>query len=242
MSIDELKKKIRESVWDKMERYGVARFPKPIRGRIPNFIGAEKAAEKLRTIKEWRRSEVIFVNPDSPQLPVRALALMDGKKVVMATPRLRRGFVLLDPINLQNKNYWRVVTIRNAIKFGEFIHPSKLKIDIKITGSVAVDKKGGRLGKGHGYSDLEFAILREYGAVDENTPIITTVHDIQIVSNIPMNENDLPVDIIVTPNQIIRTSTKYNKPRGIIPELLNSEEVKEIPLLKELLAKKLIKL
>jgi len=238
MSDDELKKKIRESIWEKMERLGIARFPKPIYGRIPNFIGADKAAENLRTLREWEQAEVIFVNPDSPQLPVRAFGLIDQKKVVMATPRLRKGFVLLDPARLPTKNYWKVVTIRNAIKYGMLVHPSVLSIDIKITGSVAVDRDGGRLGKGHGYSDLEFAILREYGAVDDATLVITTVHDIQIVPHVPMNENDLPVDIIVTPKHIFRTNTRYRKPKGIILDLINKREVEKIPLLKELLSKK----
>lgn len=238
MSNSELKKKIRESIWKKMEELGVARFPKPVYGRIPNFIGADKAAENLRKLKEWEQAEVIFVNPDAPQLPVRAYGLIDQKKVIMATPRLRRGFVLLDPLRLSTKNYWKVVTIRNAIRYGIVVHPSVLSIDIKITGSVAVDRYGGRLGKGHGYSDLEFAILREYGAVNDSTLIITTVHDIQIVPHVPMDKNDLPVDIIVTPKQVFRTNTRHQKPRGIILDLIDKSEVERIPMLKELLSKK----
>ena len=54
---------------------------------------------------------------------------------------------------------------------------------------------GYRLGKGEGYADLEYAMMRDIGAVDENTVIITVVHDCQIL-DIPddlMEEHDFDV-------------------------------------------------
>ena len=65
-------------------RYGtmsekrIARFPSPD-GRIPNFVGAEAAADALAQTNEWERAETIKANPDAPQLPVRIRALHDGK-------------------------------------------------------------------------------------------------------------------------------------------------------------------
>ncbi len=38
-------------------------------------------------------------------------------------------------------------------------------VDLIVAGSVAVNKKGSRIGKGGGYSDLEYAIGREFGFV-----------------------------------------------------------------------------
>lgn len=217
-----------------MEKEGIARFPLPCKGRIPNFIGAEKASGKLRQLPEYKNAKIIFCNPDSPQRPVREMILRDNKILVMATPRLKEGLLILDPSKIPKNKYREASTIRGAFKLGAKIHPSKIKIDVKITGSVAVSPKGGRVGKGGGYSDLEYGILREYGAVDERTPIITTVHDIQVVDNIPMTEHDMPIDIIVTPTKIIRTNTKYKKPRGILWEHLTKEKVEQIPLIKHL--------
>ncbi|MEM3869935.1 MAG: 5-formyltetrahydrofolate cyclo-ligase, partial [Candidatus Korarchaeum sp.] len=62
----EEKEKLRRFVWRVMEDRGIAIFPKPVEGRIPNFIGAEEAARKLSLQREWKEAEVIFVNPDSP--------------------------------------------------------------------------------------------------------------------------------------------------------------------------------
>lgn len=238
MGIKELKERIREYIWRVMEERNIARFPRPVYGRIPNFIGAEEAARKVFELPEVRKAETLFINPDAPQHPVRALALLNGKRVVMATPRIKKGFILLDPEKIPERNFWKATTIRGAFKYGKYIHPSQIIVDAKITGSVAVDKFGGRIGKGHGYSDLEYGILREYGAIDPEAPIITTVHDIQVVEKIPMTEHDMPVDIVVTPTRVIRTNTPYRKPSGVFWELLSEKDFEEIPLLKELCVKK----
>jgi hypothetical protein len=46
---------------------GVARFPFPPHGRIPNFAGAEVAAARLLNIEPWKSATAIKVNQDSPQ-------------------------------------------------------------------------------------------------------------------------------------------------------------------------------
>lgn len=45
------------------------------------------------------------------------------------------------------------------------------------------------------------------GAIDDSTPVVTTIHDCQLLAeDIPaekMLEHDVPVDIIVTPTQVM---------------------------------------
>ncbi len=226
------KEDIRRYVWDLLVKKGVARFPFPVEGRIPNFKGAEVAALNLSRTPEWRLSSVIFVNPDSPQRFVRHLALMQGKVVIMSTPRLRRGFLLLDPSRIMPRNYWEASSIRGAFKHGTEIGLNVPRVDLKVTGSVAVDESGNRIGKGHGYSDLEYGILGEIGAITEETPVATTVHDLQVLKEVPSEEHDMPVSLIVTPTRIIRTGRK-GSPK-IFWEKIGEELLKEIPLLSEL--------
>src|SRR3954452_12545609 len=92
---------LRERVWQAMAAPGIAGFPSPA-GRIPNFVGAEAAAAALAGTPEWARARTVKSNPDSPQLPVRARALVDGKLVYMAVPRLAEPdpFFVLDPAHL----------------------------------------------------------------------------------------------------------------------------------------------
>lgn len=80
------KQQAREHVWARMSEAKVARFP-GARGRIPNFTGAERAAELLADTDAWRAARSIKANPDSPQWPVRGRALADGITVYMAVPR-----------------------------------------------------------------------------------------------------------------------------------------------------------
>jgi 5-formyltetrahydrofolate cyclo-ligase len=227
----EEKERIRTYIWKLLEDRGVSRFPKPIFGRIPNFVGAEEAAEKLSEQEEWKEASVIFVSPDSPQRHVRYLGLLQGKLVVMATPRLREGFLLLDPEKIPITRYSEASTISGAFKYGKKVLEVP-KVDLKVTGSVAVDREGGRVGKGHGYSDLEYGILGEIGAMDERTPVATTVHDLQIVERVPMEPQDMPVYLIVTPSKIIRTG-RFGKPR-ILWELITQDIEREVPIIRYL--------
>ncbi len=234
----DLKKSIREKIWRIMEERNIARFPRPVYGRIPNFQGADKAAEKIFRLKEWRNAEVIKANPDSPQKPVRYRALIDGKTLVMASPRLKQGFILLDPKYIPSSKYSFASTIRGAFIYGKHIRLEQIPyIDFIITGCVAVDLKGNRLGKGGGYAELEYAILRELGVIDENVLVATTVHDIQIVDHIPREEHDLTVDVIATPTKLYRIEPRPFKPNKIYWELLGDKA--DLDIFKEL--RKIIK-
>jgi len=200
------KENIRMRIWQLMEKRGVARFPKPIFHRVPNFVGAEKAAKKLRELPEYKVARIVFCTPDSPQRPVREMALMDGKILVMATPRLKKGFLILNPALFPRSYISEASTIHGAFKHGRFVKPSEVKVDLFVAGSVAASQDGGRLGKGRGYSDQEYSILRGSGSLTPQTSVITTVHDLQIVERIPTDEWDVPVNVIVTPTRVIRVT------------------------------------
>src|SRR5262249_60778510 len=92
------KQDIRERVWSALEKARVGRFP-GTRGRIPNFTGAERAADQLSALDVWKKANVLKCNPDSPQRPIRLRALNEGKTVYMPVPRLRelKCFIELDP-------------------------------------------------------------------------------------------------------------------------------------------------
>ena len=77
----------RQWVWDRLAAEGMARFPFPPHGRIPNFAGAEVAAARLLDIEPWKSATAIKVNPDSPQRPLRAEALRRGITIFIPTPR-----------------------------------------------------------------------------------------------------------------------------------------------------------
>jgi 5-formyltetrahydrofolate cyclo-ligase len=226
------KQAIRERVWDTLEAEGIARFPFPPHGRIPNFDGAKEAAERLATRPEWREASVVKANPDAPQLPARRAALREGKTVYMAVPRLReeRCFLELDPAELDDTD--AAATVSRMDDYGVPVLPDEMPhVDLILSGSVAVAESGERIGKGEGYSDLEFAVLQELGLVDEATAVVTTVHERQVVDEpFETGDHDVPLDVVVTPERTIRTEAT-GRPDGLDWSLLDDERIEEIPVI-----------
>ena len=217
------KEVVREHIWELLEAEGAARFP-GAHGRIPNFRGAEAAAALLAEQPEWQAARTAKANPDSPQLPVRRRARKDGKALYMAVPRLR-----------DEKPFVRVCsdpTIKRALAEGEPVTVEEIEpIDLVVCGTVAVNRDGMRVGKGGGYSDLELALLVESGLVGDQTTIITTVHPLQLLDEeLPETEHDFRVDVIVTPEEVIRTGGG-NRPPGILWTHLDDAKIEAVPVL-----------
>ena len=226
------KQAIRERVWDDLEASGEARFPFPPRGRIPNFAGAAAAADRLADQPAFERADAVKINPDSPQRPVRKRALAAGKTLYMAVPRLAEEacFLELDPDRIDDLD--RATTIGGADDLGVQVTPDDVApIDLVVSGSVAVTPAGERIGKGEGYSDLEYALLLELGLVDEETPVATTVHERQVLDG-PFDTaaHDVGMDLVVTPERVLRPEN-LDKPAGIDWDLLSEERIAEIPVL-----------
>jgi 5-formyltetrahydrofolate cyclo-ligase len=231
------KDQVRREVWKAMDREGVARFP-GAEGRIPNFAGAKLAAEKLAAHRLWKRARVIKVNPDSPQTHVRRIALEEGKTLIMAVPRLRdtHPFRLLDPKKLNQKQKREAATIKGALRHGKVVAEEELPdIDFVLTGSVAVNLSGARIGKGGGFSDLEYGLLIEAGRIHDDTVVATTVHPIQILrEHLQALAHDLPIDLIATPRAVIEVERQYARPRGILWDHLQPPQIREIPILERM--------
>ncbi len=231
------REELRRRIWDLMEATNIARFPRPVHGRIPNFVGAEQSALNLLKHDLTKAVKVVKVNPDAPQRAVRELMLRTHVKVVMPTPRISEGFLLLDPDKIPENMYGVASTIQGAFKYGERVDLQNLpRIDLIVAGSVVVDVFGGRLGKGEGYSELEYGILIECKRISPETPIMTTVHDIQVITyRIPLEPWDFTVDWIVTPTKSMRARGPKVRPKGILWEYLEKDKLVKIPVLGMLL-------
>jgi 5-formyltetrahydrofolate cyclo-ligase len=231
---------LRGQVWSAMRQAGVARFP-GAEGRIPNFVGAEAAAEQLRGTREWQTAGWLKANPDSPQLPVRQRALEDGKTVFMAAPRLaaEKPFFALDPSRLSVPPR-RAASITGASRYGVPVEVAELQpVDLVITGCVAVSSDGARLGKGGGFSDLEYALAWEAGLIGPSTVLTTTVHEVQVLNEgrIPVAEHDFRLDLLVTPHEVIRCRRPGKRSRAAIRwDELTEEKIRSIPLLSRIRA------
>jgi 5-formyltetrahydrofolate cyclo-ligase len=229
-----VKETIRQRVWDALEASGEARFPFPPHGRIPNFAGARAATERLTETPEWEAADALKTNPDSPQRPLRQRALEDGKTVYMAVPRLadERPFLELDPARIDDPS--AAVTLSGSEEYGVQVGPDAVTVDLVVSGSVAVREDGARIGKGEGFSDLEWGILWDLGLVDAETPVATTVHELQVVDDEwAPDAHDVPMDLVVTPERTVRTGAE-GKPEGVDWAALPAERLEAMPVLREL--------
>ena len=237
------KQAVREAVWDDLEDRGVARFPYPPHGRIPNVAGADEACRRLTETPAWRAATTLKANPDAPQLPVRRAALRAGKTVYVAQPRLRDPdpFLRLDPETIEDID--AATTVSGIGDHGVPVGPEAVPhVDLVVSGSVAVTTDGTRVGKGEGYSDLEWGVLSELGAVDDDTVVATTVHERQVVDEPPTPadpaaglpapaEHDVPLDLVVTPDRTVEVDRARDRPAGVDWDLLTDERLAEIPVL-----------
>lgn len=195
------KEKLREQIWNFLKEKGLTHRETDF-GRIPNFKGALKAANMLRNTPEWKVSRIIFSSPDQAQRKVREYALRDGKALIMASPKLKHGYLYISPEDAFGQES-RVSTIKGAFQVSKTLSDFPT-VDLVVEGSVAVDLSGGRLGKGGGYGDQEIEHLLGEDAITERTPIVSTVHEAQIVEKVPMEPHDRKINMIVTPERVIK--------------------------------------
>jgi len=236
------KEDLRKDIWLLLKEQGVS-IREPF-GRIPAFKGADKAAKRLATLPIWQQAKVVKCNPDTPQAPVRLRALKDGKRLYMAVPRLKniRCFVELtsESLNRRKINLKEASFSRKAMKHGKLVSFEEMQpIDLVVSGCVAVTRIGGRLGKGAGFADLELGMLSEFGLVQSTTPIVTTVHPLQIAEDLhlPMQTHDWPLNWIITPDEVIETHTPYLQTLGLDWNSIHPEQIKTIPILRKLRGK-----
>jgi len=245
---------IRKRVWDEMEERNIARQPRPVHHRIPNFDGAADAAARLAELPEFKEARCVKVNPDTPQRPVRQTVLEQGKVLLTPQPRLRTGFFStltmadnLPPESEGGSATERAALLTNSKGVAQWGTPVGLDadytVDCVVVGSTAVcPKSGARVGKGEGFAELEWGILSLQGQLDAaRVPVVTTVHDCQVVDDMPqgqLTKHDVPVDIIVTPSRVIRVGAgRAPKPAGVFWELLSPQKLAQIRVLQQLKAR-----
>jgi len=242
--IHDTKWRIRNSVWRNLQdTSSLEAYPTSCFNKIPYFLGAATTANKVKQLKEFKLAKTIKVNPSLAQMLLRSKVLMSGKTLLVPCPSLEEDFFYLlnkERLNVPWSKAKRAMTKKGAKTLGEPLFDDWTQVpivDLFVVGSVAVSVDGTRLGKGCGYAELEWAILCKLGKVTEDTKVLTTVHDRQLVSELSAScscEFDLPVDIIVTPTRTIRVRNGQPKPTcGILWDKVSPEDLESIPILKK---------
>jgi 5-formyltetrahydrofolate cyclo-ligase len=203
----------RERIWRELRKVALpdSRFHWDFSSFIPDFAGSHRCNEKILTLDAYRNlgNRRLFVTPDNSTEDLRRHLLFAHRPFVMTTYGIVRGFLRIDSANVPDGEERYAATLDGADRYGKAVTMDELRhgppFGLLITGSAAVSVSGVRFGKGHGYFDLEWAMLSELGLVDEQTIIVAVVHDCQVVHEpLPAKPHDVIVDWIVTPQHTLR--------------------------------------
>ncbi|MCJ1421210.1 hypothetical protein MMC32_007572 [Xylographa parallela] len=236
------KSSIRQQVWSELKVFAHAdsRFNFDFSKFIPDFHGSVDATKRLILMPSYRTAKCVFITPDNCLERLRYEALMHGKLVLMTTYAIRRGFWLLDPSRIDPSSYRYASTLDGMERIGRPISLSDmmdlgLKIDLMVTGTGAINLDGIRFGKGHGFFDLEWAMLYSIQAISSTTPAAAIVHDCQVLAEPLIPELfDTVCDFVITPTKRIEVSNANKPTCGILWEKLASGMLESIPPLREL--------
>jgi 5-formyltetrahydrofolate cyclo-ligase len=233
----------RERIWNALLAVARpdSRFHWDFSSFIADFEGSDRCAEAVRTLDAYRSSERIFITPDNSTEMLRRVAMADGKPFAMTTYGIRRGFLVLDPADVPAAERSYAATLDGMDRYARPVTMAELArwghLGLLVTGGSAVSTNGVRFGKGHGYFDLEWALLCEFGCTDATTQIVDVVHDCQVVGeSLAGADHDVPVDWIVTPTRAIRVDDVDRKAGRVRWEMLAGTDLESVPPIMELRA------
>ncbi|MCW2526278.1 MAG: 5-formyltetrahydrofolate cyclo-ligase family protein [Pseudonocardiales bacterium] len=214
--------KVRWLVWSRLLEVARpdSRFDLDLSRFVPDFDGREHCDDRLTALAEHRAAATIFIAPDNSLETYRKLSLADGKRLIVPTFGMRRGFVLLDGRRIAAGDRAYASTLDGMERIGQVLSLEELRevgpIGLVVTGAVAVTGQGLHFGGGDGYFDLEWGLLRHFGLVTARTTVAASVHSCQVLdAMIRPVAHDAVVDVIITPEQTRICTPSLPKPDGI---------------------------
>ena len=241
-SSDDHKSQVRKEVWSALREVALpdSRFHYDFSSFIADFEGSFVATEKLITLPCYQSANIVFITPDNCLEGLRLATLEAGKTVLTTSYAIRRGFWLLDPATISPQRYEYASTMDGMEKLARPVKLASiaaeiLKVDLMVTGTGAINMGGVRLGKGHGFFDLEWGMLYTLGTITQETRTAAVVHDCQVLSDALTPELfDTVCDIISTPTRVIEVLGAKKPECGILWNQLAEGMYESIPPLREL--------
>ncbi len=232
---------IRQHIWTKLKDVAKpdTRFDMNFAEVIPDFEGSEAATDRIMEMQECKDAKFLFITPDNCLVDLRRRLIEAEKPFFMSTYGIYRGFLLIEPGMVPKGAELYAAWLDGMEHFGRPISLEEIaergKIDFLVTGASAVSVDGVRFGKGHGFFDLEWGMFTDLGLVGDDTPVIATVHDCQVVhEKLHPSETDILVDHIATPSKLHTVEKRAKRPHGVIWDLLEPDQIRQTPPLQEL--------
>ena len=201
--------RVRRVVWQRLSEVARpdSRFDLDLSRYVPDFAGSNLAHKRVMKRDEWRKADVIFCAPDNSIEQLRLYALSAGKKILVPTYGLQRGFILLDGVKIPKTDHALAATLDGMERFGKRLGLGDLRqagvIELVVTGATAVTTDGRHIGGGQRYLALEWMMMKQLGVLSPNALVFAVVHDCQVVDEMVEAEPDCLLDLICTNSQEI---------------------------------------
>ncbi|MFI7586840.1 5-formyltetrahydrofolate cyclo-ligase [Spongisporangium articulatum] len=235
----------RERIWAALRRVGRpdSRFHWDFSSFIADFEGNDVATARVLDLPAWREASEVFITPDNSTELLRREALGAGKRLLVTTYGIRRGFLRVEPGTVPEAEISYAATLDGLDRYATPVTLAELTggppLRLLVTGGSAVSANGIRFGKGHGYFDLEWAMLSEIGLTGTDSEVVDIVHDEQFVDDVLVGEaHDVPVDWVVTPTRTIRVAGVDRAPGRVFWDLIPGTEHEHLPPILELQARR----
>lgn len=177
------------------------------------LAGAAAAGARLTALNRWSRAQrvAVFMAKDDelPTWDLIAAARAGGKAVglprVLPGPGRAMEFRYVESLGGLHKSTYGLWEPHPDLC--RLMEPAE--IDLIIAPGVAFDRDGGRLGRGAGYYDRFLARL-DLSAVT----VIGWTHGEFVYESLPKGQYDVPVHMVVTPDEVIKVGEPGKTPHG----------------------------
>lgn len=250
-SPDQRRKLIWARVYSQLLHHAIpdSRFNLDFLSFTPDFRNSADAVEHVAELSCYRSARTLLVTSDNSLERLRYRALRDGKRLLVATYRLRRGFLLLDPSRISEDRYELAACLDGMEKPGHgravslaSMMDDGFKIDMCVTGGLAFNEQGIVIWEGHALFEVQWALLSDIKMLNATTPVVAVAHSCQIIAETQFdmeafgieNSGEVQCDFLVTPERVLAIGGAVKPIGGVNFDTVDTEALNNIPPLQEL--------
>jgi 5-formyltetrahydrofolate cyclo-ligase len=160
--------------------------------------------DRILELPEWREAGTLMVylgiRTELDPVPLAEAVLASGRRLVL--PRILRGQGTLEIREVHDLDTDLVPGVWGLREPDPQRCPEVPvgDLDFILVPGVAFDRDGGRMGYGAGYYD------RMLAHEDQRATLAAALFEVQLVEAVPREAHDLPVELLVLPDRLIRVT------------------------------------
>jgi len=246
--------KLRRSIWARVykdllhQAIPDSRFSYDFLSFTPDFRQSDSAIRHVAGLACYQAASTILVTPDNSLEGLRFRALQEGKRVLVSTYRMRRGFVLLDPAKIEER-LWRYAACLDGMEkpgVGRAVTLAQLReegvrVDVCATGALVLNRQGVVIWEGQALFEVQWSIFHDLGVVQTNTPVVAVAHACQVVeeaalgmeSILPTKPGEVQCDLVVTPEGVLQVHGAVKPTEQMDFTRVDSDALDNLPPLQE---------